>query len=280
MDYFIQFVLSFASYLIIAYFIYNILGRKRTVSIVILTVVLLSSVFEFLGVLRIGAEMKAIILFFMIRVLPVLFAFYVFMVITGGIPFFKFKIKRKTIKGISSDIQTKHFSTLISIYALMGSTVFGLLVYFFVDGYMKYIIISILGVAFIFSIYVILSNQKIIKEQVILIVGKNREHLYKYAIPKNQNKVLVSDFFVNDNYIVDPIGVAIIKREDKKIEKDYLYWIATSDKVDTSDSPLEAVYILCYSDELYRYEKYHYRSLTYQLSKTGRAELINNKKIK
>jgi len=219
MNYFIQFVLSFASYLIIAYFIYSILGRKRTISIVILTVVLLSSVFEFLDVLRIGAETKALILFFMIRVLPVLFAFYVFMVITGGIPFFKVKFKRKTIKGISNDIQTKHFSTLISLYALIGSLVFGLLVYFYVDGYMKYIIIGILGIAFIFSIYVLFGNQKIIKEQVILIVGKNREHLYKYAIPKSQNKVLVSDFFTNDNYIVDPIGVAIIKREDKKIEK-------------------------------------------------------------
>ncbi len=280
MDFFIQFVISFASYVIIAYFIYNILGRKRTVPMIILSVILISTLVDFLGILGTGAETKQIILYFMMRVFPVLFAFYTFMVLTGGLPFIKMRRRNKPIKGITSDIQTKRLSTMISLFSLFGSLIFGVLIFFFIDGYLKYIIMSILVLALIFSIYVLFSNKKIINEQVILMIGRNREKIYAYQIPSDKQRVVITDFFDNDNYIVDPIGIAILKDENKKVKKDYLYWIATSDQIDISDEKLIKLSSLSYLDHLPLFEKYHYRTVVFNLNQNDEAILIKNKKIK
>ncbi len=280
MTYIIPFISSFASYLIISYFIYSILGRKRTVSIIILSIILMSQVIDFIGYLGSGYEDKVILLVFMVKVLPVLFAYYGFLALTGGVSFLKFQVRRKPLKSISNDIQTKHLSTIISYISVVGSLVFGVLVYFSIDGYMKYIIISVLFLVLIFGIYMLTANSKITSEQVILIIGKNRDKIYQYDIPKGTNRVTISDFFDNPNYIVDPIGIANLRLDDKKMEKHYLYWIATGDRVDMSSSNLKELSTLSYRDYLNLYEKYHYRSLFFEVGKMGKAELINNKKIK
>lgn len=280
MDFFIQFVISFGSYLIIAYLLYSILGGKRTIPIVALTVILFSTVFEFLKSIGGGIDPKVLLLYFMIRVLPVIFAFYAFMVITGGLPFFKIRLKSKKIKGISSNIQTRKFSNQIAFYSILGALVFGVLIYLYVDGYMKYVMLSILTLALFGSIYVIISNQRIASEDVILMIGKNREYMYRYEIPKEKQKVYVTDFFTHENYIVDPVGVAILKKPDRKIEKHYLYWIATGDTIDMSDSKLIQIDRLPYVSYLEQYEKYHFRVLTFLVSSDDQVALIRNKIIK
>ncbi|MBN2300601.1 MAG: hypothetical protein JXC31_05390 [Acholeplasmataceae bacterium] len=280
MDFFIQFVISYASYVIIAYFVYNILGRKRNIPMIILGVIFISSLIDFTNKLGIGLESKVLVLYFMMRVLPVLFAFYTFMVITGGVQFFSLKRRNKPLKGISSDIQTKRLSTMISMFSLVGSLGFGTLSFFYIEGFIKYMMIVILIFAFIFSIYILLSNHKILNEQVILIIGRNREKLYSYQIPKDKYRIVISDFFNNDNYIVDPIGIAILKDENRKIQKDYLYWIATSDSVDVSDEKLNELSKLNYSSQLSLFEKYHYRTLIFDIDSSGNANLLKNKKIK
>ncbi|PKK96595.1 MAG: hypothetical protein CVV58_05570 [Tenericutes bacterium HGW-Tenericutes-3] len=280
MNYIIPFISSFASYLIISYFIYSILGRKRTISFVILTFILLSRLYDFVGYFGNGIETKILILIFTANVMPVLLAFYAFMVVTGGMPFFNFKMKRKTLKGISSDIQTKYLSTLISYMLILGSLIFGILVYFYIEGYMKYVLISILSLSLIFGIYIIITNLKITSEQVILIIGRNKEKIYKYDIPKKKSRITINDFFDNPNYIVDPIGIANLKLDDNKLEKHYLYWIATGDQVDMKSSQLIELSNLSYKDYLDSYEKYHYRSLLFEVGRMGKAELVKNKKIK
>ncbi len=280
MDYFIQFILSFGSYLIIAYFLYSILGGKRTVSIVALTVILLSTVFEFIKTIASGLDTKVILFYFMARVLPVIFAFYVFMVITGGFTFFKFNLKKRKLKGISNTIQTRKFSNQIALYSILGSLVFGVLITFYVDGYMKYVILTVLVIALLGSLYIVFENGQIESEQVILIIGKNKEFLYRYRIPKTKQKVYVHDFFTQSQYIVDPIGIAILKNPKKKISKDYLFWIATGDKIDMTESHLEHLSSISYQAYLEQYEKYHYRALTFHISSDEKVALIKNKRIK
>ncbi|PKK89353.1 MAG: hypothetical protein CVV62_01415 [Tenericutes bacterium HGW-Tenericutes-7] len=145
---------------------------------------------------------------------------------------------------------------------------------------MKYVLISILSLSLIFGIYIIITNLKITSEQVILIIGRNKEKIYKYDIPKKKSRITISDFFDNPNYIVDPIGIANLKLDDNKLEKHYLYWIATGDQVDMKSSQLIELSNLSYEDYLDSYEKYHYRSLLFEVGRMGKAELVKNKKIK
>ncbi|MFH0767206.1 MAG: hypothetical protein ABH890_01165 [Bacillota bacterium] len=276
----IDFIINSASYFIMAYFVYSILGRKRTVSIIGLSILLFVELFNFVGAILVGTEIKVLILYFVSAVLPVLLSLYGFLVVTGGLPSFRFKFKATKLKSISTDVQTRYLSTLLSYVSIFGSLVFGILAYFYIDDFTKYIIISVLILAFAFGIYVVVTNGKITSEQVILIIGKNREKIYSYDIPKKKQRVIVSDFFDNPNYIVDPIGIAILQYDDKKIEKHFLYWIATNDKIDMANSGLKEILTLIYKDELERYEKYHYRSLVFSVGKMGKADLVKNKKIK
>lgn len=280
MSYFIDIVISTASYFIMAYFVYSILGRNRKISVIGLSILLIAESYIFISGIILGADFNGLLLYFATGVLPVLVAFYGFLRITGGISFNKLKFKGKKLKGISSDIQTKYLSSLLSYISVFGSLVFGTLAYFFIDDFMKYIIIGVLALAFAFGIYVIITNSRISAEKIILIIGKNREKIYSYDIPKNKQKVIISDFYNNPNYIVDPIGIAILKMDDKTTEKHYLYWIATGDKIDMSGSGLKEIIQLSYKNDLDRFEKYHYRSLVFQVGRMGKAELIHNKRIK
>ncbi len=280
MSYIIDFIINSASYFIMAYFVYSILGRKRKISVIGLSILLAVQLFNFIGVLQLNIDVRILILVFTASVLPVILALYGFLVITGGVPLISIKSKGKKLKGISSDVQTKYLSTILSYVSIIGALIFGTLAYFYIDDYMKFVIIGVLILAFGFGIYVVINNAKIESEQVILIIGKNREKIYSYEIPKNKQRVVISDFFDNPNYIVDPIGIAILKLDNNKIEKHYLYWIATGDKIEMKSSNLKEITSLSYKKDLDHFEKYHYRSLVFQVGKMGSAELLKNKRIK
>ncbi len=280
MTYIIDFIISSASYFIMAYFVYSILGRNRKISVIGLSILLAVELFNFIRILQLNIDVRVLVLIFIASVLPVLMALYGFLLITGGLPVIGAKHKVKKLKSISSDVQTKYLSTILSYVSIIGALIFGILAYFYIDDYMKFVIIGVLILAFGFGIYVVINNSKIESEQVILIIGKNREKIYSYEIPKNKQHVVISDFFDNPNYIVDPIGIAILKLDDKKIEKHYLYWIATGDQIDMKSSHLKEITHLSYKKDLDHFEKYHYRSLVFQVGRMGNAELIKNKRIK
>jgi len=280
MNYIVDFIINSASYFIMAYFVYSILGRNRKISIIGLSILLAVELFNFIGGILLNVDIKIMILYFVATVLPVLVALYGFLRITGGLPSLRVKFKGKKLKGISSDIQPKYLSLIFSYVSVVGSLTFGILAYFYIEDYMKYVIIGVLTLSFIFGIYMVFTNAKIESEKVILIIGRNKEKIYSYDIPKNKHKIVITDFFNNPNYIVDPIGVASLRQEDKKIEKHYLYWIATGDQIDVKGTDLKEITLLSYKDDLDHFEKYHFRSLTFQVGRMGKAELLTNKRIK
>jgi len=280
MSFIYEFIINSASYLITAYFVYSILGRKRTISIIGLTILLLVELFNLIDAIIYGMETKYLIMNSIAYILPILIAFYAFMRLTGGFPSTRFKFIGKKVKAISSDIQTKYTSTFWAYISIVGSLIFGTLAFFFIEEFTKFIIIPSLFLAFLFGVYVVITNSKVSSEKIILLTGKNKEKIYQYIIPKNKKKIIISDFYNNPNYIVDPIGIVILLLDDKKIEKHYLYWIATGDKIEVDYALVSEIPNLVYRDSLNVFEKYHYRSLTFQLSKMGKAELIKNKLIR
>lgn len=280
MPYIYEFIINSASYFIMAYFVYSIIGRKRTISIIGLSILLLTEVYYLVESIIYGMEVKYLILNSIAYILPIIIAFYAFMRLTGGFPATRFKFIGKKVKAISNDIQTKYTSTLWAYISIVGSLIFGILAYFYIEEFTKYIIIPSLFLAFAFGIYVVITNSKISSEKIILIIGKNKERIYQYIIPKNKKKVVTTDFYNNPDYIVDPVGLVILIQDDKKIEKHYIYWIATGDKIDVDKALVAQITNLSYKESLDIFEKYHYRSLTFQMSRMGKAELIKNKMIR
>ncbi len=277
MDIIVRFITSFASYFIISYFIYSILGRKRTASVIVLAVIFVVQFFGWLPVFRQNVETPIIVLSFLLRVAPVILATFFFMIVSGGLPSFGLQFKKKR-KVISNEVQTKKLLNNISYLMIIGSLIFIPLTFFSIEPYLKYVIIFVLLCSLIFGIYVLSSNLKITSESVILIIGKNRQKIFKYPIDKKMLKVAVSDFFTNKDYIVDPIGVAILVDKDKKREINHLFWVATNDKIDMTGEPIEQIENLSYYNQLKLYEKYNYRIITFQVSKQE-VTVIKNRKV-
>jgi hypothetical protein len=81
-------------------------------------------------------------------------------------------------------------------------------------------------------------------------------------------------------YIVDAIGEATLYLEDKKYEKHYLYWIATSEKIDMKNEVVEEMRALSYKEHLDHFEKYHYKKVVFKENRNGTAVFIKEKIVK
>lgn len=232
-----------------------------------------------LNLLASGAEQHIVFLYFMLRLLPILVAYFFFMRLTGG--FRKVRLfKPKKLKSMSTDIQTKHRTHTIGLIILGGSLGIGVISYLYVEDITKFIMVGASLLSFGFGIWMLLQNKNIIEEKVILIVGRDVKRWYAYEIPKHKQKISIQDFYQNETYIVDAIGEIILIDDSKKISKHYLYWIATNDKVDMTNENLNELRSVIYADELNRFEKYHYKKLIFEVSKTGRLVFVREKQIK
>jgi hypothetical protein len=276
---FINFVMSLASYFILSYFIYSILRRNRKIPIIMLGVFFVSSFVDWLNVLRAGYESTIVMLYFMSRVLPVIFAFVLFMMFTGGFKFGKLKFRKK-LKNFSSDIQTKRLNDLMSYGILIGSVLIGIGSYYFMQDSIQYVLMAVSGVAFILGIVILIENKKIKNEYVILFIGRRKELTYEYHIPKDKIRLEIKDFFQNDIYIVDPIGEVVLIHNNKKIEKHYLYWIATGDQVNMENERLTKINPVSYAKYLDSLEKYHYNKLWFKIDESQNIVKLKEKLIK
>ncbi len=279
MDYVINFVMSLAGYFILSVFIYNIAGRKRKISLIILSVFTLIETYQVIQAALMGVLPSMIILLFVARVLPLLLAFFFFMSFTGGLPLLKFKFRKK-LKNFNTDIQTKKKTFFVGLSMIIGSIVLILLAYYFIEDILMFVVMGLSLISFGFGIYFILMTQKISEEKVILLVGREKEHIYGFNIPKDKLSLTVKDFFKNDRYIVDAIGEIEMIHENKSITKHYLFWIATGDKVDMTGEDLSKISRLSYQDFLGHFEKYHYKKVWFMETKMGNLELIKEKQIK
>jgi len=275
MDLFIDFVLSYAGFFILSHFLYSISGRRRKIPVIVFSLLIVSSLVNFFNYMSFGLSASQLILYFLATVLPIILAFYTFMIFTGGMTLGKLNLRSRKIKGISPNIQTKRLLNITSYIMISVSIVLGILAGFYQLIFVP-LFVLILGI----GVYFLYINQQIISESVILFIGKNKEKIYEFPISKEKNKVYVQDFFQNEMYIVDPIGIAIQINPEKKIEKHYLYWIATGDLISVKDMPLKPISKLSYQSFIHLYEKYHYRQIYFNVGRLGNAEMIKEKVIK
>lgn len=279
MDLFIQAFISFGSYLLLTYFIYSILNRNRTIPLFIFGLILVSQIIELIRWIQLGASGIVVLFRVMSFLLPVLLALFVFMRLTGG--FIKLSIQRgRPIKGIKTDIQTVYQTEIISLILSAIGILFGLLGYFVMNGWMRWMILVFGVFAFIAGIFLFIKQRQIMSEKVLLLVGKLEKKYYVYDIPKKHWTVKTKAFFKNDNYIVDPIGLIHYKDQMKKVSIYYVYWIATQEKIDmTLESQLTPT-SLFFETYLDHFEKYHYRILHLKETQKGLIELSMIKQIK
>lgn len=277
MTLFFDFVLQSAGYFITTYFIYSIFGRRKNISYILLGIIFLSTLFPYL---RYGNQLEPtqLILLLVYDVGPVIFAFMIFASITGGIPMIKIK-RRQVIKGISTKIQTKKMNVMTAYLVLALSLVAGASSYFIFEEITLYLILGLSVLSFILGLILYLHTLKIKEERVILFVGRQKELMYTYEIPSTAKTVEIEDFFKDDKYIIDRIGEVIITNQDKTYEKDYLYWLATSDRV-TVEKPLYPLSHLAYQEDLDQFEKYHIKQVYYEMLRSGKLEKMREKIIK
>lgn len=278
MEYFFDFVLSSASYFILTYFVYSIFGYKKKIAYGLLGIIFLSSVYQFISLTSLTNDISFLILFGLINIGPVFFAYLIFSSVTGGIPLLK--VKRKTkLKNLSTSVITKRSKMQTSYMVLGGGLIVGLLGYFLIADVMRYVVVVLSGIFIILGIVIWIQVSKIMHERIVLLIGREKEHIYIFEVDKALS-VDIPDFFKNDNYIVDRIGEAIIINEQKQQSIDYLYWVATSDKIDVKDMPLVKIENLPYKEDLHLYEKYHIKRIWFQENRRGNVEYSKEKVIK
>jgi hypothetical protein len=280
MDLIMNFISSLISAFFIAYIIYIVFNRRTKPPLYFLGFMSLMTALDWFINFR-GAPTSLIIIAFLLRVAPYIFAFVIFMFITGLLPRTQKVRKQRPLKSISENINTVYIDRLIVFAASFGALISILFAYFFMDeGLTKYLVMTIGVVGLIMSILFYLKVSKVKKEYVVLLVGKNKEKKYIYEIPEKTTKLIFKSLYNNPMYLVDPIGVAIVYDETKRFEKHYLYWIATSDQIDMSSSNFKPARYLDYDHFLDDYPKYQYLEISFQPLRSGGAEKIAEKRIR
>jgi hypothetical protein len=277
MDFVIDFVMRTIGYFILSYFVYQITGRRHKYINIMFLVFLAIEAFQVFQVLF--QDLNFALLLFTLRLLPLLVSWYFFLRFTNGFHM-GMKFKRSKLKGIKHEIITSKRAKMGSIYMMIGAVPLFLVGYFFMEEIMVYVMYACSLLSLVGGVYIFLLQKKIKSEEVIVFIGRDKALKYRYDIPKDSYKVLPTDFFRNDDYIIDPIGQVVLVNEDQTMEIHYLYWVATSAQVDLKDSPLEEIKTIPYQDDISDFEKYHYKKTTYQYLKTGAVEKVKEKLVK
>lgn len=277
MDFVIDFAMRTFGYFILSYFVFQITGRRHKYINIMFLVFLTIEAIEVFQVLF--QDLNIALLLFTLRLLPLLLSWYLFLRFTNGFHV-SLRLKRHKLKGIKHEIVTSKRAKIGSIYMMVGVVPLFLVGYFFMEGIMTFVIYAFSFISLLGGLYIFILQKKIKSEEVIVFIGRDKEFKYQYDIPKDCYKVLPQDFFKNEDFIIDPIGQVELINEDKRIEVHYLYWVATSAKVDLKDSPLNPVKTVPYQDDIFDFEKYHYKKITYQYLRTGAVEKVKEKLIK
>ncbi|MFP4187507.1 MAG: hypothetical protein ACLFSU_04965 [Acholeplasmataceae bacterium] len=275
MDLFVTFIGQMISAFFIAHITFIIFSRQRRIPLIILFVWIFLALLEVFQGLLVGAPLLEVALYFMVRVLPVIFALLLFLSVTGGLPRLIIKKKRR-VKPIRTTVVTVRRDKEMLLYAALTSVLIAIPSYLLIDDLLRYVI-PVLSLFVIFlSLFYYRKLEKVHLECIVLFIGRTKEKIYLKTIDARTRRLEITDFFTNDLYIVDPIGVAVIERSDDRIEKHHLFWIATGDAVDMSTETFVEKESLPYQDWLTEFEKYHYRIMHFRVSRRGQTTRTKN----
>ncbi|TVP86368.1 MAG: hypothetical protein EA375_01460 [Acholeplasmataceae bacterium] len=275
MDLIFSFISRMISAFFIAYIIYLIAARRPKVPIIVLGIWTLFSLIEWLGVARLGLEPARLVVTFLLRVMPNVAALVIFAYATGALRLGS-RVRRARMPRISTDVSTLYKDRLWLFSAITGGLVSALTGYLFIEGFMRMVILVVSLLVVFVSLWRLWVIARIKEEKVIVFVGRQKDRIYAYDIASGTFKVTIRDFFTNQDYIVDPIGEALIEEGPRVFARHHLYWIATGDAIDMTTQPLQPHASLSYQDHLDTFEKYHYKLVTFKVVGTGRAELVKS----
>lgn len=277
MDLVINFIMRSASLLITAYFVYSILGRRRIIGIGLLGFLVFSAVVPYLQLIGQDVNIPALLISLAIEVGSPLLALIVFISVTGGFSFNK--VKRRKLKNLKENMSTKRLNHETSLLVLILSASMGVVSFLVFENFMRYFVIALSLMGFILSIFLFVKTEKIKMERIILCVGRQKENVYMLEVPKAIRTLNIKDFYKHEDYIVDYIGEVYILDKDQKYIKDFVYWIATGDKIKI-DEPFMMTHDLSYQSYLDSFEKYHIKHVTYRVCDDQTLEIIKEKNIK
>lgn len=277
MQFFINFVLESVGYFITTYFVYSIFGYKKKLAYALLGILFLAAIYPLINLPQGLLTWQQTVLYITMSVGPVIFASLVFISFTGGMPIIRIK-RPQHFKGVTQKVFTKHMNVQTATLVIIGSLIAGGSSYFVFEDMMRFVIMGISILAFVFGLLLFVQTQHIIEEKVILFVGRNKELIYQATIEKTMKVVDIKDFYKDEGYIVDRIGEIYILTSEKKERRHYLYWIATGDKVVIGE-PFEQQTMLAYASYLTEFEKYHIKRMWFKELRRGDVEKIKEKII-
>lgn len=272
-----SFLLSLASFFIIAHFIYRLSGRKDW-AFFFLGVIFISSLFDFLPVAFGNYTFEVILLVFVSRVLPVIFAAALFTRFTGGFAKKRLPIKKTRFKEPNEDIFTTSYIIKIIYIMFIIAIAISLLSYFFIDGVLQYVLFAISLFVIIYGIFKLFQLRHFDYDKVIIIIGKEKENIYMKKIDPKLTKLTIKDIYQNDNYLIDKFATVQLYEENHFKEKHYLYWIATSKPFEIEDPSFVKIK-LGYEKHIMDLMKYHDAIIKLNLVK-NRYEVLKSVKFK
>lgn len=272
-----SFILSLASYFIISHFIYRLSGRKDW-AFFFLGIIFLSSLFDFLPYAFGNFAFPIVLVVFVSRILPVMFAAVLFTRFTGGLSKKKIRIKRSHFKEPNEDIYTTSYIIKIIYIMFIIAVLISILSYFFMDGVLQYVLYAVSLFVVIYGFIKLYQLRFFKTDKVVIIIGKEKENVYMKTIDPKLTKITIKDMYQNDNYLIDKFATIQLYEDNHFKEKHYLYWIATSKPFEIED-PTFVKTILGYEKHIMNLMKYHDAIIKLNHVK-NRYEVIKSVKFK
>lgn len=251
----VRFLISIISYFIIAHFIYRVFGKIKW-SYIFLSVILISTLYEWIPIALNLNDPYLLIYSFIIMVFPILFSSVLFIKFTGGLRFKTPKIKRTKFKESKDEIfTTSYLQKFIYMMFFFALVVIGLTV-FFIEGLLFYLLIIVSSGVILYGIWMLYQLRAFRLDKIILIVGKQKEYIYEHILEPKKAIITIKDIYKNEDYLIDKFATIYLYEQKKLVEKHYLYWIATSQVFDIEDPQFKKIE-LGYKEHIQELMKYH-----------------------
>ena len=264
-DLFISFIFSFLRYFMIAYFIFQIFGRRRKIGVLFLSGVIIYTLAVNIYYMYYGMPFNEFLIWTLVETVPVVGSLVLFLRLTRAYREIKEKDPRPLkLKKVHSTIYPKNYISRLS--KIGGGISIVVLIILIVDvilhigliGTVSHIIFFILtGAILAFSIYQIYTDMNLEYDRILLYVGKYKERCFQFDLSEYDKPMSVLDIYKNDDYIIDEMGKITVKEGMHTVEKNYIYWIATSTEIDINEEGFDQITkpFADFIDDVSKYQK-------------------------
>lgn len=223
---FIPIVLNLFQYFLFSIFIYNIIGRRIRLSMLIALILVGNTVIETIGVYEWWEILIITAIPYILSQLAIMKIFKDYPVFTisnekGNKRWMK-KDKRKRITPASYD---KRVSIILMVAIFIITIPLSILSFKDLNKFIGILILSIITMSGLLVRYIILN--KIKSETIIIALGSNKDKLYELEITNINKRIMIEDVYQNEMYFTDYIGqIDLIGLEN---HRKHIYLISSND---------------------------------------------------